>query len=115
MRLHTHVSLCPSEKDSHACCPLFSHSTLCVTVCVCLCIRERLSASRGGGGGGGEEKSDSGDLALYSPLKVVIFVGLMCLMLVLMYFFYKYLGESFTLHKHCLIYLYYIFIMYYVY
>uniref|UniRef100_A0A673Z3X4 Signal peptide peptidase-like 2A n=1 Tax=Salmo trutta TaxID=8032 RepID=A0A673Z3X4_SALTR len=37
------------------------------------------------------EKSDSGDLALYSPLKVVIFVGLMCLMLVLMYFFYKYL------------------------
>ncbi|XP_038824884.1 signal peptide peptidase-like 2A isoform X4 [Salvelinus namaycush] len=58
------------------------------------CERERLSASRGGGGrggGGGEEKSDSGDLALYSPLKVVIFVGLMCLMLVLMYFFYKYL------------------------
>uniref|UniRef100_A0A4W5MNM2 PA domain-containing protein n=1 Tax=Hucho hucho TaxID=62062 RepID=A0A4W5MNM2_9TELE len=52
------------------------------------CERERLSASRGGGG---EEKSDSGDLALYSPLKVVIFVGLMCLMLVLMYFFYKYL------------------------
>ncbi|XP_064846115.1 signal peptide peptidase-like 2A isoform X4 [Oncorhynchus masou masou] len=50
------------------------------------CERERLSASRGG-----EEKSDSGDLALYSPLKVVIFVGLMCLMLVLMYFFYKYL------------------------
>ncbi|XP_071014339.1 signal peptide peptidase-like 2A isoform X1 [Oncorhynchus clarkii lewisi] len=55
------------------------------------CERERLSASRGGGGRGGEEKSDSGDLALYSPLKVVIFVGLMCLMLVLMYFFYKYL------------------------
>nr|XP_046201520.1 signal peptide peptidase-like 2A isoform X2 [Oncorhynchus gorbuscha] len=56
------------------------------------CERERLSASRGGGGGGGGgEKSDSGDLALYSPLKVVIFVGLMCLMLVLMYFFYKYL------------------------
>jgi hypothetical protein len=54
-------------------------------------------------------------LALYSPLKVVIFVGLMCLMLVLMYFFYKYLGESFTLDKHCLIYLYYIFIMHYVY
>ncbi|XP_070985228.1 signal peptide peptidase-like 2A isoform X4 [Oncorhynchus clarkii lewisi] len=52
------------------------------------CERERLSASRGRGG---EEKSDSGDLALYSPLKVVIFVGLMCLMLVLMYFFYKYL------------------------
>uniref|UniRef100_A0A8K9VFR7 PA domain-containing protein n=1 Tax=Oncorhynchus mykiss TaxID=8022 RepID=A0A8K9VFR7_ONCMY len=55
------------------------------------CERERLRASRGGGGRGGEEKSDSGDLALYSPLKVVIFVGLMCLMLVLMYFFYKYL------------------------
>uniref|UniRef100_A0A8C4I4B7 PA domain-containing protein n=1 Tax=Dicentrarchus labrax TaxID=13489 RepID=A0A8C4I4B7_DICLA len=33
--------------------------------------------------------SDSGELFLYSPLKVVIFVGLMCGMLVLMYFFYN--------------------------
>ncbi|KAF4071795.1 hypothetical protein AMELA_G00266800 [Ameiurus melas] len=39
----------------------------------------------------GEEHSDSGDLALYSPLKVLLFVVLMCVMLVLMYFFYSYL------------------------
>ncbi|XP_063044437.1 signal peptide peptidase-like 2A isoform X2 [Engraulis encrasicolus] len=38
-----------------------------------------------------EESSNNGELSLYSPLKVVIFVGLMCIMLVLMYFFYKYL------------------------
>uniref|UniRef100_A0A669BTP6 Signal peptide peptidase like 2A n=1 Tax=Oreochromis niloticus TaxID=8128 RepID=A0A669BTP6_ORENI len=37
----------------------------------------------------GESKADSGELSLYSPLKVVIFVALMCGMLVLMYFFYK--------------------------
>ncbi|KAJ7994829.1 hypothetical protein DPEC_G00253520 [Dallia pectoralis] len=55
--------------------------------------RDKLSGGQPGGGGGGgeEEKCDSGDMALYSPLKVVIFVGLMCLMLVLMYFFYRYL------------------------
>ncbi|XP_024151508.1 signal peptide peptidase-like 2A isoform X1 [Oryzias melastigma] len=41
------------------------------------------------GGGGGESKADSGELFLYSPLKVVIFVGLMCGMLVLMYYFYS--------------------------
>ncbi|XP_010889571.2 signal peptide peptidase-like 2A isoform X2 [Esox lucius] len=56
------------------------------------CERERLSGGQpGGGGGGGGEKCDSGDVILYSPLKVVIFVGLMCLMLVLMYFFSRYL------------------------
>uniref|UniRef100_A0A8C8DQC8 PA domain-containing protein n=1 Tax=Oryzias sinensis TaxID=183150 RepID=A0A8C8DQC8_9TELE len=44
-------------------------------------------ASRGGGGG--ESKADSGEISLYSPLKVVIFVALMCGMLVLMYFFYN--------------------------
>lgn len=53
------------------------------------CERERLS--QGPAQGGGEEKNDSGDLSLYSPLKVVIFVALMCLMLVLMYYFFKYL------------------------
>ncbi|XP_008304240.1 signal peptide peptidase-like 2A isoform X3 [Stegastes partitus] len=37
---------------------------------------------------GGEGKGDSGQLFLYSPLKVVIFVAMMCGMLVLMYFFY---------------------------
>lgn len=59
-----------------------------------VCFRERLNsgASGGGGGGGGESKADSGELSLYSPLKVVIFVALMCGMLVLMYFFYKVLG-----------------------
>lgn len=42
---------------------------------------------------GGENKADSGELFLYSPLKVVFFVALMCVMLVLMYYFYNYLGE----------------------
>uniref|UniRef100_A0A3Q3KD03 PA domain-containing protein n=1 Tax=Monopterus albus TaxID=43700 RepID=A0A3Q3KD03_MONAL len=37
----------------------------------------------------GESKADSGEISLYSPLKVVIFVLLMCGMLVLMYFFFK--------------------------
>ncbi|XP_031704650.1 signal peptide peptidase-like 2A isoform X4 [Anarrhichthys ocellatus] len=49
------------------------------------CERDRLN----GDGGGGESKADSGELFLYSPLKVVIFVALMCVMLVLMYFFYN--------------------------
>ncbi|XP_052008378.1 signal peptide peptidase-like 2A isoform X2 [Xyrauchen texanus] len=35
--------------------------------------------------------SDSSELSLYSPLKVMLFVGMMCVMLVLMYFFYHYL------------------------
>ncbi|KAJ3593215.1 hypothetical protein NHX12_005551 [Muraenolepis orangiensis] len=56
-----------------------------------VCESQRLSSRGGGGGGagGGEDKADSGDVFLYSPLKVVIFVGLMCGMLVLMYFFYN--------------------------
>uniref|UniRef100_A0A3B4ENC8 PA domain-containing protein n=1 Tax=Pygocentrus nattereri TaxID=42514 RepID=A0A3B4ENC8_PYGNA len=40
---------------------------------------------------GGEERADGGDVMLYSPLKVLLFVVLMCGMLVLMYFFYKWL------------------------
>uniref|UniRef100_A0A665UP49 PA domain-containing protein n=1 Tax=Echeneis naucrates TaxID=173247 RepID=A0A665UP49_ECHNA len=40
-------------------------------------------------GGGGESKADSGELFLYSPLKVVVFVAMMCGMLVLMYYFYN--------------------------
>lgn len=59
---------------------------------LCPC-RQRLTGGGCGGAGGGEDKSDSGDVFLYSPLKVVIFVGLMCGMLVLMYFFYNVLGE----------------------
>ncbi|KAI9545205.1 hypothetical protein NQZ68_038518 [Dissostichus eleginoides] len=50
------------------------------------CERDRLN---GVSGGGGESKADSGELFLYSPLKVVFFVALMCGMLVLMYFFYN--------------------------
>ncbi|XP_068455440.1 signal peptide peptidase-like 2A isoform X2 [Clinocottus analis] len=58
------------------------------------CERDRLNGDvagggGGGGGGGGESKADSGELFLYSPLKVVIFVAMMCGMLVLMYFFYN--------------------------
>ncbi|XP_039651409.1 signal peptide peptidase-like 2A isoform X1 [Perca fluviatilis] len=52
------------------------------------CERDRLNGV-GAGGGGGESKADSGELFLYSPLKVVFFVALMCGMLVLMYFFYN--------------------------
>ncbi|XP_029284446.1 signal peptide peptidase-like 2A isoform X2 [Cottoperca gobio] len=50
------------------------------------CERDRLNGVSGGGGDG---KADSGELFLYSPLKVVFFVALMCGMLVLMYFFYN--------------------------
>ena len=58
------------------------------------CVLDRERVSRGPSlGGGDEDKADSGDLSLYSPVKVVIFVALMCVMLVLMYFFYKWLGE----------------------
>lgn len=57
---------------------------------LCVCGRERLSLVESDGGDG---KADSGEVFLYSPLKVVIFVGLMCGMLVLMYFFYHVLGE----------------------
>uniref|UniRef100_A0A672JND2 PA domain-containing protein n=1 Tax=Salarias fasciatus TaxID=181472 RepID=A0A672JND2_SALFA len=39
--------------------------------------------------GGGDGKADSGELFLYSPLKVIFFVAMMCGMLVLMYFFYN--------------------------
>lgn len=53
--------------------------------------RERLSLAERSDGG--EGKADSGEVFLYSPLKVVIFVALMCGMLVLMYFFYHVLGK----------------------
>lgn len=56
-----------------------------------VCARERLSHTERSDGGDG--RADSGDVFLYSPLKVVIFVALMCGMLVLMYFFYHVLGE----------------------
>ncbi|KAM8893931.1 signal peptide peptidase-like 2A isoform 4-T4 [Spinachia spinachia] len=49
------------------------------------CERDRMN----GDGGGGESKADPKELFLYSPLKVVIFVAMMCGMLVLMYFFYN--------------------------
>ncbi|XP_041797746.1 signal peptide peptidase-like 2A isoform X2 [Chelmon rostratus] len=51
------------------------------------CERDRLNG--GSERGGGDSKVDSGELFLYSPLKVVFFVALMCGMLVLMYFFYN--------------------------
>ncbi|XP_070686464.1 signal peptide peptidase-like 2A isoform X3 [Pempheris klunzingeri] len=52
------------------------------------CERDRLKSGVAGGGRG-ESKAESGELFLYSPLKVVVFVALMCGMLVLMYFFYN--------------------------
>uniref|UniRef100_A0A1A7YBD6 Signal peptide peptidase like 2A n=1 Tax=Iconisemion striatum TaxID=60296 RepID=A0A1A7YBD6_9TELE len=49
------------------------------------CERDRLNSSSSGG----ENKANGGELSLYSPFKVIIFVALMCGMLVLMYFFYN--------------------------
>lgn len=67
---------------------------------VCVGGRDRLSCgAEGGGGGGGESKAESGELFLYSPLKVIFFVALMCGMLVLMYFFYNVLG-GWTRNQH---------------
>ncbi|KAE8297304.1 Signal peptide peptidase-like 2A [Larimichthys crocea] len=51
------------------------------------CERDRLNNVAMGGAG--DNKADSGELFLYSPLKVVVFVALMCGMLVLMYYFYN--------------------------
>lgn len=62
---------------------------------VCVGGRDRLSCGAEGGGGAesrAESKAESGELFLYSPLKVIFFVALMCGMLVLMYFFYNVLG-----------------------
>lgn len=67
-------------------------------VLLCVCGRERLSLAERSDGA--EGKGDSGDLFLYSPLKVVIFVALMCGMLVLMYFFYNVLGECHWQQDH---------------
>ncbi|KAM6942778.1 signal peptide peptidase-like 2A isoform 1-T1 [Xenentodon cancila] len=52
------------------------------------CERDRLNGCTAGGGGS-ESKAESGELSLYSPLKVLFFVAMMCGMLVLMYFFYN--------------------------
>lgn len=55
----------------------------------CLCGRDRLN----GGADAGEVGGNKAEIFLYSPLKIVFFVALMCGMLVLMYFFYNVLGE----------------------
>lgn len=54
-----------------------------------VCKRDRLDCVLEGG----DSKAESGDLFLYSPLKVIIFVALMSGMLLLMYFFYNILGK----------------------
>uniref|UniRef100_H2SR17 PA domain-containing protein n=1 Tax=Takifugu rubripes TaxID=31033 RepID=H2SR17_TAKRU len=51
-----------------------------------VCKRDRLDCVLEGGG---DSRAEGGDLFLYSPLKVIIFVGLMSVMLLLMYFFYN--------------------------
>ncbi|ROL42173.1 Signal peptide peptidase-like 2A, partial [Anabarilius grahami] len=59
-----------------------------------LTLRLRVSRARQAAGPSseaGDGRSDSGELSLYSPLKVLLFVAMMCVMLVLMYFFYKWL------------------------
>ncbi|KAI2647824.1 Signal peptide peptidase-like 2A [Labeo rohita] len=55
---------------------------------------EKLKQAAGPASDAGEGQSDSNELSLYSPLKVLLFVAMMCVMLVLMYFFYRWLGES---------------------
>lgn len=45
------------------------------------------------GGANGDNKAESGDIALYSPCKVLIFVCLMSGMLFLMYYFYNILSR----------------------
>ncbi|XP_036952657.1 signal peptide peptidase-like 2A isoform X1 [Acanthopagrus latus] len=49
------------------------------------CERDRLN----GGADAGEVGGNKAEIFLYSPLKIVFFVALMCGMLVLMYFFYN--------------------------
>lgn len=56
-----------------------------------VCPRDRLERVPERGGGG-ESTAESGELFLYSPLKVLIFVALMSGMLLLMYFFFNILG-----------------------
>ncbi|XP_057702622.1 signal peptide peptidase-like 2A isoform X1 [Corythoichthys intestinalis] len=51
------------------------------------CERECLNSGTGGESVG--NKANSGDVSLYSPLKVFIFVAIMCGMLILMYYFYN--------------------------
>lgn len=53
------------------------------------CERERSCIGHHDGGGSGESKADGGEFFLYSPLKVVALVLVMCGMLVLMYYFYN--------------------------
>ncbi|XP_056622645.1 signal peptide peptidase-like 2A [Triplophysa dalaica] len=38
-----------------------------------------------------DEQADGSEITLYSPLKVLLFVAIMCVMLVLMYFFYSWM------------------------
>lgn len=52
---------------------------------------ERLKQAAGPGCDSTDGRSDSSELSLYSPLKVLLFVAMMCVMLVLMYFFYRWL------------------------
>lgn len=63
-------------------------SSLIVSNRGCARPRERLECVPERGG----ESKESGELFLYSPLKVLLFVGLMSGMLLLMYFFYNIVG-----------------------
>uniref|UniRef100_A0A8C1W7N6 Signal peptide peptidase like 2A n=1 Tax=Cyprinus carpio TaxID=7962 RepID=A0A8C1W7N6_CYPCA len=52
---------------------------------------EKLKQAPGPESDAAEGRSDGSELSLYSPLKVLLFVAMMCVMLVLMYFFYRWL------------------------
>ncbi|XP_061670508.1 signal peptide peptidase-like 2A isoform X3 [Syngnathoides biaculeatus] len=51
------------------------------------CERERLNLDLGGASG--DNKADSEDLPVYSPIKVLLLVAFMCGVLILMYYFYN--------------------------
>ncbi|XP_055030287.2 signal peptide peptidase-like 2A isoform X1 [Misgurnus anguillicaudatus] len=52
---------------------------------------EKCKQTAGSPADGCDGQTDGNELALYSPLKVLLFVAMMCVMLVLMYFFYVWL------------------------
>lgn len=55
-----------------------------------MCLRRVKQTS---GSSADDGQADGSEITLYSPLKVLLFVAIMCVMLVLMYFFYSWMGE----------------------
>lgn len=64
--------------------------SLCTLGLTRMCLRRVKQTS---GSSADDGQADGSEITLYSPLKVLLFVGIMCVMLVLMYFFYSWMGE----------------------